>query len=86
MTEKDGQRRSGRCFDEVTSEKDEEPGEKERGRPRQAEGVACAKACSGKDLARCANSWCARYRASKGRLAQARLAWEAGSSSRWAEM
>lgn len=47
--------------------KDEEPG-----------GGAC-KACSGGDLDRCEHSGCAGYRASKGSLAWARLAWEAAS-------
>ena len=44
--------------------------------PRRGDGVH--KACSGKDLGRCGNSWCAQCRASQGSVARARPAWEAG--------
>lgn len=43
--------------------------EEKSGRRLQAEGMACAKAGSRKDLERCAKSWCAWFTASKGSLA-----------------
>lgn len=43
----------------------------------QGDGVC--KGLPQKDLDRCENSWSARLGASKGSLARARLAWEAGS-------
>lgn len=68
-----------RCFEEVTSEKDEEPGENGEGKTGPGRGGGVCKGRGGKDLARCGKSWCARGRASKREPAQARLAWEAGS-------
>lgn len=55
---------------------DDEPSENVR--LLQAEGMACAKACSREDLDRREHSWSAWCRASEGSLAGTRLPWKEG--------